>query len=133
MRLRRTTDLRKILRIDALAFPGDDPADVLNKHTAWWAFGELAFCGIRRTSEPGLAFMVRAGVIPVARGLGLQRRMIYTRLRWAKAQGFTNVCTYTVPDNTPSANNLIRCGFRLYDPPERWAGPMLYWHREIKP
>lgn len=130
-RLVRTTDLRLILRIDARTFPDDKPVDVLDTNIQWWKYGELAYCGIRRTNEPGLAFMVRSGVVPEARGQGLQKRMILKRLAWANREGFTEVCSYTVTDNAPSMRNLVRCGFEPYDPPERWAGEVVYWSKQI--
>jgi len=131
MNLVRTTDLRLILRIDARTFPDDMPVNVLDSRTMWWRLGELAYCGIRTTSEPGLAFMVRSGVVPEARGQGLQRRMILTRLRWARSEGLAEVCSYTVTDNAPSMRNLMRCGFEPYDPPEKWAGDVVYWTKQI--
>lgn len=132
MQLRRTVDPRKILRLDALTFGDDSPVDVLDPRAVWWTYGDLAYCGARPTNEPGLAYMIRSGVVDSAKGQGLQRRMIRVRMRWARSEGYTGVCTYTVIENAASANNLIACGFRLYNPSTRWAGDeILYWYRDL--
>lgn len=132
IRLHRTENVRAILALDAKIFPTDDPVDVWDKRAVWWIAPGAAYCGIRPTAREGLAFLLRAGVVEAYRGQGLQRRMIRTRLRWARTAGFVEVCTYTIPTNPWSSNNLIACGFRLYDPPHRWAGEDTnYWVRKV--
>ena len=132
--LRRTKDLRHILWLDGEIFADDDPVDVWDPNVLWWAAGDLAFCGVRPLSCGTSAFLLRAGVVEEARGRGLQRRMIQTRLRWAKTQErIQTVITYTIPENPWSSNNLIRCGFRLYEPQERWAGEAVnYFQKKIR-
>lgn len=83
-------------------------------------------------ADHGAAYFDRAGVAPYARGRGLQRLLIRARERWCRARGVAVAITYTVPTNTPSANNLIRCGWRLYRPAHAWGGlESLYWRRVL--
>lgn len=75
---------------------------------------------VARAQVPDAGYMVRAGVMPVARGNNLQRRMINARLQYARRLGWNHVVTDTF-DNIHSANNLIACGFRLYNPINPWS------------
>lgn len=52
-----------------------------------------------------------AGVDPLARGLGLQRRLISHRLRAARAVGRALVFSTAAPDNAASLRNLLASGF----------------------
>jgi RimJ/RimL family protein N-acetyltransferase len=79
------------------------------------------FCSVADIGY-GVAYFSAAAVEKWARGGGLQRRMIRVRLRWARRRGLRTVVTYTVKDNYPSIANLIKCGFRFYDPEDPWAG-----------
>lgn len=66
------------------------------------------------------------------RGRGLQLRMIRVREQHAKKLGWSYVITDTT-DNPPSANTLIRAGYKLFKPRHPW-GPLdetLYWKRTI--
>lgn len=72
-------------------------------------------------------FLSRAGVFPWLSGRGLQRRMIRTRIKWAKKIGARYVVTYTTYDNHLSICNLIKCGFRFYVPEWKWAGPGVHY------
>lgn len=103
----------------------------------WWlckkANETVGFCALRESmlwSRWG--FLMLAGVLPAHQGQGLQRRMIRVREREAKALGFEGCITYTI-DNPASANNLIRCGYKLYKPAEPYANnkAALYWRRYL--
>lgn len=99
-------------------WPGDH-------HTFWVAWrGEqpVGFCSAVFLPIEGAVFLSSAGVLPVARGKGLQRRMIATRCRWARQHGARWVVTYAVAGNWPSLTNLLRAGFRVYEPASWWAG-----------
>lgn len=95
--------------------------------------GFAGMCQSFRYSNVG--YLVRAGVLPRAQGLGLQKRLIRVRMSKARRLGWVYLVTDTWPDNYPSANSLISCGFRLYSPPkkERWAAHKgsLYWRKEL--
>lgn len=98
----------------------------------WWVSvsdsGQIvAYCGC--IYSQGICIMNRAWVHKSYRGNGMQRKMILKRISAAKEQCHT-VITYTTADNIVSANNLIRCGFKLYTPEYAYGGnDMLYWVR----
>jgi GNAT superfamily N-acetyltransferase len=76
-------------------------------------------------------YLCRSGVIPKARGKGLQRKLISVRLRFARARCMTWAISDTF-HNPASANNLIRCGFSMYEPSQPWgAKGTLYWRRRL--
>lgn len=121
-------------------FPGE-PLDGADRYRSRWigikhtgGCDLVAFCGLRElSSSPGVWFLCRAGVLEAYRGKGLQKRMIRLRLRYAKAHRGKLAITYTTKENFASANSLISCGFRLYDPEWAWAGrEMLYWQKDLK-
>ena len=135
-----------ILDLDALVFAAAPP-DV-GEHTAWWVvFDEdgapVAYAGAMLWEPDDAVYLHRAGVLPRARGLGLQRRMIRVRERWGRANNARAAYTYTAATNTVSANNLIRCGYRLWTP-SHWGGSRnptradadgiawLYWLRTLE-
>jgi GNAT superfamily N-acetyltransferase len=132
--LRRTRRLDIIRALGSIIFHGD----YLEYHSevVWWLLwvdGDPAgFCGIRPTKTwPGSWYMPAAGLLPHARGRGLQRRMIRARVQYAKRHGGVDVVTYTL-SNPPSVKNLVRCGFLPYVPSSHWAGSWaIYWIRTI--
>lgn len=103
---------------------------------AWWlvvdgAGREVGFAGVRQLRD-NVWYLCRAGVIRRARGAGTQRRLIRVRERYARARGATALVTYTARWNVASANNLIRSGYELYQPPEEWGLPgSLYFFRRL--
>lgn len=58
----------------------------------------------------------RVGVLPEARGHGLQRRLLRARERYAKSNGYKGCLTYTANWNTPSLLNILQSGYTIYDP-----------------
>lgn len=122
--VRQTTNLKLIENLNKKIFPYD-PLDIHPQGTYWAARLNnkyVGFCGLHPlTYEPDTVFLSRAGLMSVARGQGAHRKMISLRLRHAKKWGFNKAITYTLDTNTASANNLIRCGFLIYEPHYRWA------------
>jgi hypothetical protein len=55
--------------------------------------------------------------------------MIYTRIRWTKTTLADRVITYTSLKNYESMINLLKCGFRLYEPEIEYAGPEYHYFR----
>lgn len=117
--------------LQAACLPEDAPRD-FSRDVVWIGVDpdgvEVAFCSLRLLPD-GQWYLSRAGVIPAARGAGLQKRMIRLRVAHArrKAPGST-VITDTTHDNYASANSLMGCGFRLYRPERRWGFDTgLYW------
>jgi RimJ/RimL family protein N-acetyltransferase len=104
----------------------------------WWLArdennGPVGFAGLHVDNvDHGIGSLCRAGVVEQARGHGLQQRFIKARAQAAKAMGLRRLITYTHVSNIPSSNNLIACGFRLYEPPKGWAEDgFLYWEKEL--
>ena len=124
----------RLLALHAETFPHDrEPAWSAG---AWWlAFdGEdaVAFAGVQPSKQfSDCGYLVRAGVLPAWRGRGLQRDLIRVRERYARRQGWAWLITAT-HHNLPSANSLIACGYRLYEPSTPWlASGSLYWRKRL--
>jgi len=136
----KRVDIRKEsvqLKLSALqnkCLPFDTPYDT--NFGSWWiatANGvDIGFAGLVRTvSWTDCGYLCRAGVVPAARGQGLQKQFIRVRLRQAKALGWRWVVTDTT-DNPASANNLIATGFKLFQPTKPWSFKnTLYWRRKL--
>lgn len=128
---------RRITRLDELCFPGD--YRVRTAGTWWWFIADkkgrpVAYSGLRQCLQPynkGYGYLCRAGVLPKFRGQGLQKEMIHSRARYAKSLGLKAVVTYVAPNNFASANSLIACGFKLYQPIYRWGGKDCFYFRKI--
>jgi GNAT superfamily N-acetyltransferase len=76
-------------------------------------------------------YLGRCGVAPAARGKGIQRQLIRVRLAWAKRHGYKWAVSDTT-DNVPSANNLIACGFKTYEPEVRYSfARAVYWKKQL--
>ncbi len=114
-----------------ICLPGDDPPLVHEGH--WWLayVGDVAvgFAGLRDArTDPEAGFLCLAGVVPQARGRGLQRALIRARVAKARRLGKRRVISYTAAWNWRSANNLIACGFRQYMPVKVFGGgDVCYW------
>lgn len=128
---RATDDAQQIIALQALLFPADDRVRLDSFVQAWAGYDEsdfpVAFCTARHWVSEGAVFLERAGVMPAFNGKGLQRRMIRLRERWARSIGAGVVLTYVAPKNYQSMVNLLRCGYRFYDPATEWAGPEMHY------
>ena len=136
MRVTATQDYRLIRYLDSELFPDDTPVRVGPGTRFWVAWDKgrpLAFGGLQLVDNNSAVFLHRVGVLPEARGRRLQARLIQARLKWARAHGYGRAITYTVPENWPSANNLIRAGFTQYRPEFAWAGlGNVYWFKDLR-
>jgi GNAT superfamily N-acetyltransferase len=131
-RLRQTADVESVKALHTLCLPGDDWEDASQHWILWLDNTPVGFCSAKQlTADDSVVFLSRAGLLPVARGSGLQRRMIQTRLQWCRSVGAKTVITYTVYDNHASIINLLRCGFKFYFPVGQWAGDVHYFMREL--
>jgi GNAT superfamily N-acetyltransferase len=132
-------DVENLRDLHTLTF-GDTAPMAEFDYGAWWLVypaGEqdpIAFAGIVKSSYgPGYAYFKRMGVLPGHRGHGLQRRLIRVRERWARKEGFHTIITDTC-ENSQSANNLVRCGFKLFDPPVGWGlKGSIYFRKSVSP
>jgi GNAT superfamily N-acetyltransferase len=113
--------------LDILCF--GDSEDQASKEeylrSIWWiAFdGEtpMAYTGAFVDENRYMALQ-RSGVLPAYRGKGLQKKLIRTRLTYAKRHKITTVYTYASSDNHASVNSLFSQGFKSYTPVWAYAG-----------
>ena len=125
----------KIKSIDLKCFPNDHKiTDSWIKDCYWWFMfidsRVVGYCAMRFIYRSGrkVAYFTRVGILKSHRGRGLQKRLIRARLNYAKRNNAARVVTYTLCDNCASSNNLIKCGFKTYNPIEQWAGrDVIYW------
>ena len=137
----RSVDISKIywrnilcgLQLECLPYD-----EIFPTHEGWWfvAFerkaGAVGFAGMVRSARwSDCMYLCRSGVKDDHRGHGLQKRLIRSRLNQARKMGMNWAVTETY-ENPPSANSLISCGFKLYEPSHPWAGDnCLYWRCQV--
>ncbi len=120
IRIARTEELEEILKMDFRLF-GVSLGSMVDTSTWWLAEAELlghwepvGYAAAELTNNDTYAFLNRAGVMPVARGQGLQKRLIKVREKWARAHGATHAWTYVYYSNLASMRSLISCGYLPY-------------------
>ena len=124
-----------LLRMQRECLPGDAE---LNPGTGFWwiAYSEhgqpVAFCSMQGSLRwQNTGYLSRSGVMPGHRGKGLQKRLIRVRAAFARRLGWQWLITDT-SDNPASANSLIACGFRMYEPRVPWGlKTSVYWRKRI--
>ena len=138
LRKARPSDHAAILKMDGVCFPGDERIEIGDD--SWWVAvdpsgshvgyaGAQAWQGTERGGVKTEAlFIVRTGVIPSARGNGLQRRFIRAIVAHGKRLGVDEIWSYTAHSNTARMNGLIRSGFATWLP-HTWGG----WWRPWRP
>lgn len=135
IRFARTRDMQRAAKVlERELFPHTEPYDP--EEGLWWlAFDSEGPCGfacLRPMGEHGFAFLARCGVLKRARGKRLQTRFIKLRERKTKALGLGQIVTYTAPCNHASSNNLIRCGYLLYNPRYKYGvRGALYFYKDL--
>lgn len=102
----------------------------------WWVAYDgdrpVGFAG-SKVSDVWLdtVYLCRAAVEVDYRGQGLQKRLIRTRLKFARKHGIRWAFTDTRL-NPASANSLISCGFKMYEPVNPWGFQnTCYWRRKL--
>ena len=116
--------------------PVDKVCSVERGH--WWiAYDEetkapVGFAGmIRSQTWIDCGYLCRAGVVEAYQGRGIQKRLIKVRETQAKKLHWNWLVTDTHV-NPASANSLIACGFKLYEPSAPWAfKTSLYWRKKL--
>lgn len=126
-------------RLHEICFPDFELIDPVELPVMWWGAYErgrmVGFCALwPSVRTPLTGYLARAAVDPDARGKGLQRRFIKIREKAAKAQGWLAMITDTAHDNIYSSNNMIRCGYLLYEPEVKWAqyDNAIYWRKYLE-
>jgi GNAT superfamily N-acetyltransferase len=134
-RVIRTRDRPLILKMEQVCFNDESlDEDDAREHIWFVAFvnGKPAGYAGLKTWDGFTGFLSRAGVLPEFRGLGLQKRLIKSRQRYAKRIGIRWLVTYTAIDSAASQNSLISCGYRPYRPEYPWAGAeWIYFRRKL--
>lgn len=124
----------KLSALQKICLPFDTPYDT--NFGSWWIATNnnraIGFAGlVRSVSWARCGYLCRAGVIPSARGQGLQKKFIYVRIRQAKAFGWKWLVTDT-RHNPASANSLIATGFKMFEPTKPWGcKDTLYWRKRL--
>jgi GNAT superfamily N-acetyltransferase len=117
IRIRATDDLELVADLDRQAFNGHCLLQEYELNRAVWWVAEMkqadwepvGYAGAELVD--GVLVLTRAGVLPVARGAGLQRRLIAVRERWGRSRGAAVAQTYTHWANIQSQRSLVRCGY----------------------
>jgi GNAT superfamily N-acetyltransferase len=128
-------DLERLRDLHTAVFEGSAPM-VDFARGAWWLAFEgkkpVGFAGIVHSAYgKGYAYLIRSGVLEQARRCGLAKRFTRLREKWARANGIHTIVTETF-ENTPSANNLIGAGYRLWEPNRPWGlKGALYWMKRL--
>jgi GNAT superfamily N-acetyltransferase len=123
-------DLHRLTFFDSAAIPEFD-------HGNWWLAlhktTAVGFAGvIPSTRAINAGYFCRVGVLQKHSGHGLQLRLMRALEARARHNGWNSIVSDTT-DNLASANNFIRAGYRLYQPPYPWAWPhSLYWRKSIR-
>ena len=115
--------------------PYDKPYDTTNG-TWWIATKNGVDCGfaglICSPWWSDCAYLIRCGVLPDYRGQGLQKKFIRVRIRQAKTLKMNWIVTSTY-DNPASANSLISCGFKMFNPSRPWMTKHTsYWRLKLE-
>lgn len=102
----------------------------------WWlayrGATPVAFAGVvPSTHVRNAGYFCRVGVLQPHWGHCLQLRLMRAMEARARYNGWSRVVSDTTA-NVPSANNFIRAGYRMFQPPCPWAFPeTLYWRKDI--
>ena len=132
---RQSSVQMRLSQLQKKCLPYDKAYDVSNGY--WWIATkdgvDCGFAGLVYSSRwSDCGYLVRCGVLPSHRGFGLQKKFIRVRIRQAKALGLNWLITST-HDNPASANSLISCGFKMFNPTNPWmAKNTSYWRLKLE-
>ena len=123
-------DLHRLTFFDTAAMPDFDLG-------VWW----LAHCGddpvafagvLPSTHARNCGYFSRVGVLPQHWGRGLQLRLMRAVEARSRRIGWNSIVSDTT-NNSFSANNFIKAGYRLFEPEVPWAwSHTLYWRRSLR-
>lgn len=104
---------------------------------AWWLAYQgddaVAFAGVvPSTYARNSGYLSRVGVLQRHWGRGLQLRLMRAVEARGRRIGWDSIVSDTT-DNSFSANNFIKAGYRLFEPELPWAwSHTLYWRRSLR-
>lgn len=113
---------------------GDVPMDASAGY--WWVAYDgalpVAFAGVTQSVRWfDTGYLCRGGVIRSHRGQGIQKRLIRVRERKARELGWNWLITDTFK-NPASANSLIACQYRIFQPSHPWSfDGAIYWRKRV--
>lgn len=123
-------DLHRLTFFDAAAIPQFELG-------AWWLAYQgddaVAFAGVvPSTYARNSGYLSRVGVLQRHWGRGLQLRLMRAVEARGRRIGWDGIVSDTT-DNSFSANNFIKAGYRLFEPEVPWAwSHTLYWRRSLR-
>ena len=118
----------KLIAAQIECLPSDTPIDP-TEHRWWGLYVGTELAGFA-SLDPETGYLSRAGVLPAFRGRGGQLKLIKAREKAARALGLPLLTSDTY-NNPASANNLIACGFRMYQPSFPVDG-VCYWRKPLQ-
>lgn len=122
LRLVPTTDKAKVRELDHKWFGKGTELPFGPKSRGWFLMDGGAIVGYCVLGlYEGYAFLSRAAIDKEYRGKNVQLRLIRVREAAARRAGYTRIITYTSDDNMRSANNLLKAGYRLYIPQQKFG------------
>jgi GNAT superfamily N-acetyltransferase len=125
---------RFLTALHTLTFPGDVAPRWRKDGAAWLVHDEakelVAFLYAEPLSED-IWYFSRVGVMPAARGQGLQAQLMARLEGWANRQKVQQLISTTY-QNPPSANNFVRAQWMTYLPEYPWGAPdTIYWSKKL--
>lgn len=123
-------DLHRLTFFNAAAMPQFELG-------AWWLACQgddaVAFAGVvPSTYARNSGYLSRVGVLQRHWGRGLQLRLMRAVEARGRRIGWDSIVSDTT-DNSFSANNFIKAGYRLFEPELPWAwSHTLYWRRSLR-
>lgn len=133
-RVRSAKQIKQLQELDHIIFVDRDSVP----RTTWWLVFDdndcpVGFAGVSLQSYY-TAFLCRCGLLDVARGRGLQRRLIRVREKFCRSRQIKRIVTYVYHDNLASANNLCKEGYRLFWPKKTLGADRssLYFEKRIR-
>ena len=125
--IRRATkeDIEAIETADRICFPYDAPYLFgWEKNVSWVSLigDELRGYLSAHPLRNGVWFFSRVGVMPGARGEGLQRKLMATMEKHGRKSGWHSIVTYTAGINGYSTRNILAAGYRTYEPKRSYVG-----------
>ena len=134
IKLRATKNYELIKQINKDIMPHDE-LSIDEKTRAWVAYvdGKLAgFCTLRILPS-NIVYLDRGGIYEQYQGLGIHRKLIAIRERFARKIGSKAIITYTLTNNYASMYTLVRCNYRKYNPDHAWVGrDVCYFQKLLK-
>lgn len=128
--IRKSTNFDAIEDIDEWIFYGCEPIlrDNAVLYVATATGGMIAGYLLANKVTEGVYYLSRVAVIEEFRGNQLQYRLQKRLEMDLRTAGEEMIITYTLVNNVPSANNMIKTGYKLYLPTHPWVGnDVNYW------